>query len=111
LSPPAGFATGLKKQFQLVSRRADWSEGNPPLARETKVGYGVASNPPHAPTPATHRDLPVGREFVRSALLVSSSQAVSAAKWLAPKKKLHSRFQSDDPCPVLSRKIFRLAIS
>jgi hypothetical protein len=58
---------------------------NPPFASEPKAGYGFAYNPPYAPTSATYRDLPVGRECVRAASLVSSSQAVSAAKSLAPK--------------------------
>jgi hypothetical protein len=43
---PTGFATGLKNNFgsYLVGRIG--AKRNPPLARETKVGYGFASNPP-----------------------------------------------------------------
>jgi hypothetical protein len=39
------------------------------------------------------------------------AQAISAAKSLAPKNQFRLRFQVDDLCPDLARKIFRFAIS
>jgi hypothetical protein len=58
---------------------------NPPFAHETKASYGFASNPPYAPMPVTHRDLPVGCACVRSSSLLPPSQAISVTKSLAPK--------------------------
>jgi hypothetical protein len=58
-----------------------------------------------------HRDLPDGRDYVRSVSLWPHSQGISAPKSLAPKNQFQPRIQSDDPCPDLARKIFRFAIS
>jgi hypothetical protein len=72
---------------------------NPPFA-----------NPPYAPAPMVSRDLPVGRKCVRSSSFLPPLQALSAAKSVAPKNQFQPRFQVDDPCPDLARKIFRFAI-
>jgi hypothetical protein len=45
------------------------------------------------------------------AVPLAISQAVSVAKSIAPKNQISPRFQFDDPCPDLQRKIFRFAIS
>jgi hypothetical protein len=57
------------------------------------------------------RDLPVGRECVRIVVPPAISQAISAAKWLAPKSQFQPRFQVDDPCPDLAQKIFHFAFA
>jgi transposase len=48
---------------------------------------GTDYDPPYTSKPALHRDLPVGRECVRSASLLLPSRAVSASKSLAPKNQ------------------------
>jgi hypothetical protein len=93
---------------QLVGRIG--AKRNPPFASEPKAGYGFASNPPYAPTPAMRRDLPVGRECFRSPSLLLSRKRFRTRNQLRLKTKFR-RFQSDDPCPDLARKIFRFAIS
>jgi hypothetical protein len=78
---------------------------------EHNIARRVDHDPPHAPAPAMHRDLPVGRECVRSSSLSPPSQALSAPKPLAPKNQFRPRFQVDDLCPDLAQKIFRFVFT
>jgi hypothetical protein len=45
------------------------------------------------------------------AVPLAISQALSAAKSLAPKNQFQPRFQIDDPCPDLAKKIFRFGFT
>ncbi len=87
-----------------AARRRIGARRNPPFAREPRAGYGFASNPPYAPMPAVCRDLPVGRECVRSPSLLLSRKRFRSRNRLRLKAKFRRAFNSMTPVQICSEK-------